>query len=195
MSQLIRVLILDDNASDAELTADAVLREGIRAETRWVSSKAAFIDALHDFAPDVVLSDHGGRPIPVGAVLEAVRSITPATPVIVVSASNDERDAVASVRAGVEDIVSRSHIARLPHAITAARSARRRLDSLSPRQMQVFRLIAEGHTTREIGRRLRVSVKTAETHRTEVMKRLNLHDVVSLVRYAVRVGMVPASET
>jgi DNA-binding NarL/FixJ family response regulator len=194
-SQAIRVLILDDNASDAELTMSAVMRAGANVETRWVSTKSSFVDALHEFAPDVVLTDHAPGPLSAANVLDTVRTVSPATPVIVVSGSNDEREAVSSIRAGVEDIVSKWHLTRLPAAINAALSARRRMETLSPRQLQVFRLIAEGHTTREIGRRLRVSVKTAETHRTEVMKRLNLHDVVSVVRYAVRVGIVPASDT
>jgi DNA-binding NarL/FixJ family response regulator len=194
-SQAIRVLILDDNASDAELTISAVARAGGNVETRWVSTKSAFVDALHEFDPDIVVTDQMPGPLSAISVLDTVRTITPATPVIVVSGSNDEREAVSSIRAGVEDIVSKWHLARLPAAITGALNARRRMETLSPRQLQVFRLIAEGHTTREIGRKLRVSVKTAETHRTEVMKRLNLHDVVSVVRYAVRVGIVPASET
>ena len=51
--------------------------------------------------------------------------------------------------------------------------------------------MAEGHTTREIAGRLKLSAKTVETHRGEVMKRLGIHDVVGLVRYAVRIGLVP----
>jgi DNA-binding NarL/FixJ family response regulator len=50
--------------------------------------------------------------------------------------------------------------------------------------------LAEGHATREIARRLKLSVKTVETHRAEVMKRLGIHDLARLVRYAVRVGLV-----
>jgi DNA-binding CsgD family transcriptional regulator len=50
--------------------------------------------------------------------------------------------------------------------------------------------VADGHSTREIARRLKLSVKTVETHRGDMMKRLGMHDVVALVRYAVRVGLV-----
>ena len=67
---------------------------------------------------------------------------------------------------------------------------RRPLDKLSPRQVEVLRLVAQGHPTREIARRLELSVKTIETHRAETMKRLGIHDVAGLVRYAVRVGLV-----
>jgi DNA-binding NarL/FixJ family response regulator len=54
-------------------------------------------------------------------------------------------------------------------------------------------MVAEGHRTRDIASSLKLSVKTVESHRGEVMKRLGLHDVVSLVRYAARVGLIAAA--
>jgi DNA-binding NarL/FixJ family response regulator len=80
-------------------------------------------------------------------------------------------------------------LSRLAPAIISALSVRRRLERVTPRQLQVLQLVAEGHSTREIARRLKLSVKTVETHRGEMMKRLGIHDVVALVRYAVRVGL------
>ncbi len=62
--------------------------------------------------------------------------------------------------------------------------------TLTPRQRETLQLIAEGHTTKEIARRLNISVKTVETHRTQLMKQLDLHDVAGLVRYAVRTGLI-----
>jgi DNA-binding NarL/FixJ family response regulator len=56
--------------------------------------------------------------------------------------------------------------------------------------MEVLRLMAQGLTTPEIARRLSLSAKTVETHRGEIMKRVGIHDIVGLVRYAVRVGLV-----
>jgi DNA-binding NarL/FixJ family response regulator len=64
--------------------------------------------------------------------------------------------------------------------------------AITPRQRQVLQLIAEGYTTREIGNKLGISVKTAETHRTQLMERLDIHQVAGLVRYAIRVGLVKA---
>jgi DNA-binding NarL/FixJ family response regulator len=61
---------------------------------------------------------------------------------------------------------------------------------LTPRQREVLQLITEGHTTREIARILDVSVKTVETHRTQLMERLDIHDIAGLVRYAIGVGLV-----
>jgi DNA-binding NarL/FixJ family response regulator len=56
--------------------------------------------------------------------------------------------------------------------------------------MEVLRLMAEGFTTPEIAKELNLSGKTVETHRGEIMKRVGIHDIVGLVRYAVRVGLV-----
>ena len=61
---------------------------------------------------------------------------------------------------------------------------------LTARQKETLRLIAEGKSTREIGRLLNLSVKTIETHRAHLMKRLNIRDVAGLVKYALRIGLV-----
>ncbi|PYM25693.1 MAG: DNA-binding response regulator [Candidatus Rokuibacteriota bacterium] len=64
------------------------------------------------------------------------------------------------------------------------------LDRLTPRQREVLQLIAEGNTTKAIASRLGLSVKTVETHRAQLMERLDVHDVAALVRLAVRLGLV-----
>jgi len=64
------------------------------------------------------------------------------------------------------------------------------LDSLTPRQREVLQLIAEGYSTKQIAGLLGVGVKTIETHRTQLMDRLGIHEIAWLVRYAVRVGLV-----
>jgi DNA-binding NarL/FixJ family response regulator len=61
---------------------------------------------------------------------------------------------------------------------------------LSPRQREILQLIAEGRSTKEIAQHLDLSVKTVETHRTELMERLGIHGVAGLVRYAIRTGLV-----
>ncbi len=68
------------------------------------------------------------------------------------------------------------------------------LESLTPRQREVLQLIAEGHTTKAIAQRLDISVKTVETHRAQLMERLDIHDVAGLVRYAIRVGLIHPDE-
>ena len=64
------------------------------------------------------------------------------------------------------------------------------LARLSGRQREILQLIAEGSTTKEIAQRLNLSVKTVETHRAQLMERLEIHDVPGLVRLAIRVGLV-----
>ena len=64
------------------------------------------------------------------------------------------------------------------------------LATLSPRQREVLRLIAEGRTTKQIAQVLEISVKTVETHRAQLMERLGIYDVAGLVRYAISVGLI-----
>jgi DNA-binding NarL/FixJ family response regulator len=61
---------------------------------------------------------------------------------------------------------------------------------LTPRQREVLRMIAEGLTTKAIACTLRISGKTVEAHRTQLMERLNIHEIAGLVRYAIRTGLV-----
>ena len=62
----------------------------------------------------------------------------------------------------------------------------------SPRQREVLQLIAEGYSMKEIALKLKISVKTVETHRAQLMDRLNLHDIAGLVRYAIKAGLIDA---
>jgi DNA-binding NarL/FixJ family response regulator len=64
------------------------------------------------------------------------------------------------------------------------------LERLTPRQREVLQLIAEGHATKEIAHKLTLSVKTIETHRAQLMERLDIRDVAGLVRFAIRAGLV-----
>ena len=63
-------------------------------------------------------------------------------------------------------------------------------DRLTARQREVLQLIAEGQNTKDIAARLNVSIKTVETHRKQLMERLDIHDVAGLVRYAIRAGII-----
>lgn len=61
---------------------------------------------------------------------------------------------------------------------------------LTPRQREILQLIAEGFSTKDIARKLDLSIKTIDTHRTQLMDRLDIHEVAGLVRYAIRTGLV-----
>ena len=63
-------------------------------------------------------------------------------------------------------------------------------DGLTPRQRQILKLIAEGHTTKQIAAQLGLSNKTVEMHRTQLMKNLKIHEIAGLTRYAIKHGMV-----
>ena len=62
--------------------------------------------------------------------------------------------------------------------------------TLSARQCEVLQLICEGHTNRGIAERLHISHKTVDTHRTQIMRKLDIHDVAGLTRYAMRAGLI-----
>jgi DNA-binding NarL/FixJ family response regulator len=76
-----------------------------------------------------------------------------------------------------------------------AGEAKSELDLLTPRQRQILQLIAEGHPTRQIAERLYLSIKTVETHRGQIMQRLNIFDVPGLVRFAIRNELVSSEPT
>ncbi|GAC1410829.1 MAG: hypothetical protein NVSMB53_05530 [Gemmatimonadaceae bacterium] len=100
---------------------------------------------------------------------------------------------MACLRAGAQDLLLKSNLSHLSHAIAVATFVRRPLEKLTRRQIDVLRLVAEGHRTRAIASHLKLSVKTVESHRGAVMKRLGIHDVVSLVRFAVHIGLISAA--
>jgi DNA-binding NarL/FixJ family response regulator len=66
------------------------------------------------------------------------------------------------------------------------------LARLTLRQREVLQLVAEGHRTKEIAKKLELSVKTIEMHRSQLMEALDIHDIPGLVRYAIRVGLIAA---
>jgi DNA-binding NarL/FixJ family response regulator len=66
------------------------------------------------------------------------------------------------------------------------------VDELTPRELEVVKLIAEAHTNREIAEVLSLSEKTVESHRANVLAKLGMRDRVELVRYAIRRGLTEA---
>lgn len=88
----------------------------------------------------------------------------------------------------IGDVQDRSQLPQAPRS-TASRSP---IAKLTPRQTEVLKLIADGYSTAEVATHLGVSIKTAETHRAQMMSRLDMHKVADLVRYAIRIGLVSA---
>jgi DNA-binding NarL/FixJ family response regulator len=136
----------------------------------------------------LVLSMHGSEEY----VLQALR--TGAAGYLLKDAATTELEvAVKAVARGetyLSPAVSRHVVAGLQQRSSDGGSR----DSLTPRQREILQLIAGGKTTKEIARALNISVKTVETHRTQLMERLDIHDIAGLVRYALRIGLVAADE-
>ena len=161
--------------------------------------------------PDVAVLD---LTMPLLNGVDAARQIRhdlPGTKVILLTMHTDEQYILDAIRAGVSGYVLKSEAATdLVKAIMDVNKGLTHLssrvsravvkgyldktespgDPLSPRERQVLQLVAEGKTTKEIATVLGVSVKTADSHRTRIMKKLDMHGTAGLVRYAIRTGLI-----
>jgi DNA-binding NarL/FixJ family response regulator len=172
--------------------------------------------AIAEHRPAIVLMDIG---MPGLNGLEAAALVSrdhPATRTIVLSMHGTDAYVLQALRAGAAGyLLKDAAVAELPLALRAvlrgeiyissavsrvvvsgflagmaATDAKGPLASLSARQREVLQLIAEGRTTKEIAFSLKLSVKTVETHRRQVMERLQIFDIPGLVRFAMRHGVV-----
>jgi DNA-binding NarL/FixJ family response regulator len=188
----LKVLLLEDDPSDAELVAHAVRTAAPESTFRLVDTSEEFVRALEEFVPDVILSDHAVSDFNALDAFRLAQSRVPGSPFILVSGVFEQR-ASECLHAGADDFVHKAVLVRLGPAIASAMSRRAPLRRLSRRQREVLQLLAAGLSTREIAVHLHVSIKTVETHRSQLMLRLGIHDVAGLVRYAVQVGIVSTS--
>ncbi len=165
-----------------------------------------------ELAPDVALLDIN---MPEMNGIEACRRIVRAQPrikVILLSMHADEDYVLRGIAAGAQGYVLKDTapeeleqaLRRVAHGgsflspqVTGVvveqlrRGAKAPQEiALSGRQREVLHLIAEGHSTREIAEKLNISVKTADTHRTQLMRKLGIHEVAGLTRYALRTGLI-----
>ena len=187
----IRVLMLEDSGRDAEHIRSELNRANVPTITSRADSEASFVSELLDTAPDVVLAEHSLAEFDALSALEILRRFSPTTPLILVTGTVSAESAVACIREGAEDLVLKANLGRLATVITDAIKLRRPIKSLTKRQIEVLRLVAEGRRTSDIAKGLNISVKTVESHRTQIMRRLDIHDIVGLVRYAIRIRLVP----
>lgn len=81
-------------------------------------------------------------------------------------------------------------VAALLRDVVANPAASNSSDFLTDREREILQLVAESHSTKEIAAKLNISVKTVDNHRTNLMRKLNLHDVASLTRYALEIGLI-----
>jgi DNA-binding NarL/FixJ family response regulator len=167
--------------------------------------------------PDIVLMDIG---MPVLNGFEAMTRILkelPDTRIVILSMYEDEEFVWRGLRLGAAGYVAKSAaVEELEAALLAVQNGevyvtptlrtaandeavRRMSESdpqrrLTPRQREILQMIAEGMTSREIAESLNVHIKTVESHRMNLMKRLGIHDVAGLVRYAIRHRVVMNNE-
>jgi DNA-binding NarL/FixJ family response regulator len=81
-------------------------------------------------------------------------------------------------------------VAALLRNVVANPGASASADFLTDREREILQLVAESYSTKEIAAKLSISVKTVDNHRTNLMRKLNLHDVASLTRYALEIGLI-----
>ena len=112
--------------------------------------------------------------------------------VLKASPSSDVLEAIRAVYRGEYFLSSKIRAEVIGTYLESRREkpAVRGYDLLSDREQQVFRLIVEGNSTNQIADVLCVSPKTVEKHRANVMKKLDIHDVVAMVKYAIKIGIV-----
>jgi len=142
---------------------------------------------------------------------QEIKRVSPKTKVILLTMHAEDHHVLRSLRAGAKGFLLKTHAAEdLVRAlrevsrggIYLSPEASRALmdeyqtkvdlspDPLSPRERRVVQLIAEGQSTKQVAASLKISVKTAETHRARIMTKLNIHQTAGLVRYAIRRGLI-----
>jgi len=147
-------------------------------------------DVLHQLAQNfskirvIVLTVHEAGEYAMRAVREGAVGFLPKS-----AASTELEQAIYAVMRG-EVYISPETSRKTRLELDKGQKNRDLFDNLSPRQKEVLRQIAEGRTTKQIAQTLQISVKTVETHRSQLMDRLDIHDVASLVRYAITIGLV-----
>lgn len=173
---------------------------------------------VKEHKPDLILMDIA---MPGLNGLEATARISkevPSVRVIILSMYANEEYVREAINAGAAGyLVKRSAATELEHAITAVARGekyfsplvstrinrdraghltadRAWIARLTPRQREILQLIAERHSTKDIAGILNISIKTVETHRSQLMERLSIHDVPGLVRFAIRAGLVSLDE-
>jgi DNA-binding NarL/FixJ family response regulator len=206
----IRVLLADDHVLVRQGLKSLLEREGLQVVAEASDGQDALSHA-RNLQPDIAVVDIS---MPTCNGLDAARELRtscPKTKTILLTQHDEEQYVSDALDAGVKGYVMKSQASHdLLNAIRqvsrgevylspgissvvmdAYRSkSEKPKDPLSTRERQVLQLIAEGKSTKDVATLLGISVKTAESHRTRLMKKLDIHETASLVMYAVRRGIV-----
>jgi len=120
MPEALRILLLGDDTAGAEVIERELRRSSVEAFIHHVYSHAAFVPALCDVAPDLILCDHQPPRFDAFAAIRACRELRPAAPVIVLASIPDQGTRAAWLAAGASDIIPRDDLRRLGPAVRAA---------------------------------------------------------------------------
>src|ERR1700739_1516907 len=205
-----RIILADDHVIVRQGIKSLLEREGMQVVAEASDGREA-IGYVESFSPDVVVMDIG---MPMLNGMEAARELARCCPKVkpILLTQHDEPQYVsAALKAGVKGYVLKSQISGdlvqaihqvlrgqvylspgISGSVMAAYKSKTEIaaDPLTSRERQVLQLIAEGKSTKDVAALLGVSVKTAESHRSRLMQKLDIHETASLVRYAVKHGLV-----
>jgi DNA-binding NarL/FixJ family response regulator len=208
----IHLLLADDHVMVRQ--ALRVLLE--QAGMVMVGEASDGVEALrlaHTHQPDMALLDIAMPHLNGLETARRLREAVPQTKLIVLTMHTDEPYVLEALQAGAVgyvlktqatgDIVQAIHTAlqgaiylspRVTHAVVQAylSGAPPAPDPLTSREREIIQRIAEGQTTKEIAAHLGLSVKTVESHRINLMRKLDIHETATLVRYAIRRGLTAA---
>jgi DNA-binding NarL/FixJ family response regulator len=206
----IRIVLVDDHVLVRQGLKTLIESDGSQVVGEASDGQEA-LRQVESFRPDIIVMDIS---MPAFNGLSAAREIErsfPKTKTILLTQHDESQYVSEALEAGVKGYVlknqaagdllqaikqvSRGQVYLSPGVSQAVvESYHLKLDKtktrLTPREKQVLQLIAEGKSTRDIASVLGISVKTAESHRTRMMHKLDIHETASLVLYAVRNGIV-----
>jgi two-component system response regulator NreC len=206
----IRVMLADDHVLVRQSLKSLLEREGFQVVGEASDGQEA-IRKVESLRPEIAVMDIS---MPILNGVDAARELSrsfPKTKAILLTQHDENQYISEALEAGVKGYVLKSQAAsELVQAIeqvsrgqvylspgvarVVAEAFRTKSenpkDPLTSRERQVLQLIAEGKSTKDVASLLGISVKTAESHRTRLMQKLDIHETASLVRYAVRRGIV-----
>jgi two-component system, NarL family, response regulator NreC len=206
----LKILLADDHAVVREGLRVLLEREGFTFSAEASDGREA-IQLCEKHKPDIAVLDLA---MPLLNGIDAAREIIKANSkikVILLTMHTEDHLVLESLRAGVTGYVLKTRASsELVQAIRAVSKGEMYLTQsisrtivqaflnkddvpdrfLSDRERQVLQLVAEGKTTKELATILGISAKTAESHRSNIMDKLDIHDVAGLVRYAIRTGII-----